>query len=237
MCVEPLPKSREEHKVMWESLKRAIENAVQVEVEVDKQCKNINRLCYLAYDPNCYVNADAMTFGWDNTSEEESVPPPRKDDGSRDPSKITDVAVAREVLKFVSADDRETWINVGHAAKHEGLPFSVWDEWSRTSSKFNPAEDMQARWDGFKPDGGIKWGSVVHMAKEKGYTQRGGKRKGAGRKTNAQKSQEAKPIETGRPTIFLNTIKDTGGDLVYSDRPRFRLPKRLRKYYLMPRQT
>ena len=59
----------------------------------------------------------------------------------------------------------QDWIDAGHAMKFEGLPFSMWDEWSRTSANHDASEDMEARWDGFKPDGGITWGSVVYKAK------------------------------------------------------------------------
>ena len=62
----------------------------------------------------------------------------------------------------------------------------------------------------------------------------GGTRQKAGRRTNAEKSKEAQPIKTGRPTIFLNSIEDTGGDLVYSDRPRFEVAEDVAKVLFNP---
>ena len=158
ICVDPLPKDDKEHKKAWEDLQKSVEADIQVKVAVDKQCKNINRLCYLAHDPEPYANPNASMFQWEKPKAQKSY------------AHITDVKHAEEILEYISADDREDWINVGIAMKREGLPFHIWDAWSRKSNNFNPDEDMQKRWDGFNPDGRITWGSIIHMAKEKGYT-------------------------------------------------------------------
>jgi len=191
ICVDPLPKDDNEHKIAWECLKKKVEDDVQFKVAVDKQCKNINRLCYLAHDPNPYANRNADLFEWEKPKATQKPHTP-----------MTDIQHAEKVLEFVSADDRETWVNVGIAMKNEGLPFHLWDTWSRTSSKFNPDEDMQKRWDGFNPDGRITWGSIVHMAKEKGYTNgytNGHTRKptnGSGKQPDTEADLDMSPLPT-----------------------------------------
>lgn len=168
ISVDPLPKDRDEHKIAWDALKTDIEAVADMEVAVDKQCKNINRLCYLAHDPDAYVNEAAEVFKWKMPKQKENS---RKSDHSNGAFSTTALDQIREVLKYISADDREDWINVGHAMKNDELPFSLWNEWSRTSPNFNPSEDMQKRWDGFKPDGGITWEKIVRKAQENGLYQ------------------------------------------------------------------
>ena len=67
---------------------------------------------------------------------------------------------------------------------------------------------------------------AVNLPEPKKY---GGARNGAGRKTNAEKSKSAKPIETGRPVVFLNRIEETGENAVYSDRPRYEVADEVAK--------
>ena len=129
ICLDPLPKDRDEHKIAWKCLKTEIEDAVGYQLTIDKQCKNLNRLCYLAYDPDCYINEAAEPFKWSNTRPNPSPKPKPR------PTEAYAADQAKEVLRYLSADDREDWVNVGHAMKFEGLPFSMWDEWSRTSAK------------------------------------------------------------------------------------------------------
>lgn len=56
----------------------------------------------------------------------------------------------RDALSYISSDDYETWIAVGHALKTLGSTgFTLWSEWSSKSEKFKGEPDLK-RWDGFK---------------------------------------------------------------------------------------
>lgn len=55
-----------------------------------------------------------------------------------------------DALSYISSDDYETWIAVGHALKALGsIGFKLWSEWSAKSEKFKGDLDLK-RWDGFR---------------------------------------------------------------------------------------
>ena len=75
-------------------------------------------------------------------------------------------------LEHISPDDYQDWITVGMALKHEGLPLSVWEEWSRRSAKHHNGE-CAAKWDSFNESSGgapVTGGTLITMAKRNGYT-------------------------------------------------------------------
>jgi len=83
---------------------------------------------------------------------------------------VPDLAVVREALRFIPNDDREIWRNVGMAlndAYGDG-GCGVWDEWSASSAKYDPA-DQEKTWRSFTPGGGITIGTVFHYAQQHGY--------------------------------------------------------------------
>ena len=59
------------------------------------------------------------------------------------------------------------WLNVGMALKHEGLDWTVWDEWSRGGSKYVQNE-CEKKWRSFKSSG-ITGGTLFHIASQYGY--------------------------------------------------------------------
>ena len=76
-----------------------------------------------------------------------------------------------EALNYISPDDYQDWITVGMALKHEGLPLSVWEEWSRRSSKHHDGE-CSAKWDSFNETSGgapVTGGTLITMAKQNGF--------------------------------------------------------------------
>ncbi len=83
-----------------------------------------------------------------------------------------DIDLARECLVNMSpdmADDRETWINAGIAAK--GISRKLWPAWnefSRASPKYN-AIDAKRTWSTFSPRGECGLGTLIHMAEESGW--------------------------------------------------------------------
>ncbi|WOD20760.1 bifunctional DNA primase/polymerase [Paraburkholderia kirstenboschensis] len=77
------------------------------------------------------------------------------------------------MLALIPADERDTWIKVGAALHHyfEGSDTGreLWDDWSEGSSK-SDGDDQERTWRGFKANGAVTLGTVVHMAKEHGWT-------------------------------------------------------------------
>ena len=65
---------------------------------------------------------------------------------------------------------RDEWLSVGMALKEEGYPCSVWDDWSKNDSRYHRNE-CERLWQGFrghsKP---VKGGTVIDMAKKRGWT-------------------------------------------------------------------
>ena len=75
-------------------------------------------------------------------------------------------------LKFldVASLTRAEWIAVGMALKTEGYPCSIWDDWSRNDRRYHPGE-CERKWNSFHGNGNpVKGGSIVQMAKERGWT-------------------------------------------------------------------
>ena len=70
----------------------------------------------------------------------------------------------------VSDLSREEWIEIGMALKHEGLPASVWDEWSQHDSRYKRGECGRL-WNGFRGSSKPVTGATVfQMAKERGWS-------------------------------------------------------------------
>jgi RecA-family ATPase len=74
-----------------------------------------------------------------------------------------------EILSYIDPDcSYDDWIKVGMALHDDGYPFSIWDNWSKKGSKY-PKETPYNHWKSFHPGGGVSMGSVVQMAKDRGY--------------------------------------------------------------------
>lgn len=72
--------------------------------------------------------------------------------------------------KISAACDHGTWYKVGMAIKAAGLPFEIWDGWSRTAPDLYPGTvKARKKWLSFK-GGRITFGTLVHIAKQNGWT-------------------------------------------------------------------
>lgn len=70
----------------------------------------------------------------------------------------------------VSALSYQDWINVGMALQAEGYDCSVWDNWSRSDSRYHPGE-CERKWRTFgRCNSPLKGGTIVQMARERGWT-------------------------------------------------------------------
>lgn len=77
-----------------------------------------------------------------------------------------------EKLRYIPSDDYDTWLTVGMALKHEGYGWEVWDEWSRSSPKYQEGV-CERKWRSFnelnagEPATG---GTIDHLARLNGWT-------------------------------------------------------------------
>lgn len=90
--------------------------------------------------------------------------------------KNVDVEELKDALGYLDPDDYRTWIDVGHALKHDlgEVGQRIWLDWSSRSPKFNYGEATE-RWDGMKPrtDGkAITVGTIFHLAKQAGWVRK-----------------------------------------------------------------
>lgn len=70
----------------------------------------------------------------------------------------------------VSVLSYQDWINVGMALQAEGYDCSVWDNWSRSDSRYHPGE-CERKWRTFgRCNSPLKGGTIVQMARERGWT-------------------------------------------------------------------
>lgn len=56
------------------------------------------------------------------------------------------------------------WIQVGMALKSEGLPCSVWDNWSRRDSGRYVSEECERKWRSFDDSGKTNGGTIIYLA-------------------------------------------------------------------------
>lgn len=74
-------------------------------------------------------------------------------------------------LKFLDADNYQTWIDVGLALKTTGdQGKQFWLKWSANSPKFNEAEAMK-KWESFQPDH-TNYQSIFSKAKQSGWNRK-----------------------------------------------------------------
>jgi hypothetical protein len=87
---------------------------------------------------------------------------------------MMDICEARELLKHIpcSQTSHAEWVNVGMALNKEGLPCSLWDEWSATDAARYHAGECEKRWKSFGNYSGadVTMGTVFHMAQEFGWS-------------------------------------------------------------------
>ena len=76
----------------------------------------------------------------------------------------------RELLRYISPDDYNTWTKVGMALKHEGESVDLFREWSMQSSKYKHGE-CERKWDSFKEGTSsiVTGGTIYQLACDGGY--------------------------------------------------------------------
>ena len=93
---------------------------------------------------------------------------------------MMDISEAREILRHIPCGslDYQEWANVGAALHKEGLPCSLWDEWSASDPARYHAGECEKKWKTFGHYNGteVTMGSVYHMAVEYGWDPVAGKK-------------------------------------------------------------
>lgn len=84
--------------------------------------------------------------------------------------KEKDVETILKHLKPNRCDNYIEWIRVGMIIKNEKLPFSLWNEWSKGSLKYDPLK-IEEVWDGFKEDGNLTISTLYYYLMNDNYSQ------------------------------------------------------------------
>lgn len=150
-------------------------------ITIDPACKDILRLCFTSYDPAYFINDDAVEIdvnAMDLPAINNVFESPDNDLPVQNRPSLVAVPDAhpwtaeriKEVIKPIPNEDYNQWITVGMAIYHSGADggFSVWDEWSKTSKKYNKTE-ISKKWDSF--DNGdnpknVSMGTVVKLSRQ-----------------------------------------------------------------------
>lgn len=73
-----------------------------------------------------------------------------------------------DLLRAIPADcSYDEWLKVGMALKHEGADWTVWDDWSKTGSKYKAGE-CERKWRSFHRSE-VTGGTLFHIAAGYGY--------------------------------------------------------------------
>ena len=87
---------------------------------------------------------------------------------------MMDISEARELLRHIPCSNLsyQEWTNVGAALHNEGLPCSLWEEWSATDGARYHSGECEKKWKTFGHYGGTvaTMGTVYYMAQEFGWT-------------------------------------------------------------------
>ena len=166
--IDPIPQDALEHKGAFEACVDFFDDlATEYNFEVDTSGSDCSRLCFLAHDSRAITRDNPIPITWDRDEYLESL---QNADPVTDNSEFDgDVDIA--ALEFIAPDDYQTWIETGFACYNSGVPFDIWDDWSKKSPKYKVGETA-AKWATFGNDytgRKITWGTVVHRAKENGY--------------------------------------------------------------------
>ena len=85
----------------------------------------------------------------------------------------TSAEVIRDALRFISAEDYDTWTRIGMAI-HSQLPnedgLGLWDEWSKTCPEKYDQRQLPKKWASFSDrSGGVTLGTLFDLAKKSGW--------------------------------------------------------------------
>lgn len=117
-------------------------------------------------------------------------------------------------LSYISPDiGYDEWIAVGMALQSEGYGLEIWDNWSSKGVKYKGIKDTAAHWKSFRPNSGITYGTVVHMAKNAGWVP---SNHSPATMVASPSQPPCSPLKNGEQTPFKNA-PDRKLPLIYAD--------------------
>jgi P4 family phage/plasmid primase-like protien len=100
------------------------------------------------------ITNDEVDEEEDETTEEEKVE-----------EKELDIELVEKLLNNLSADlDYNDWVSVGMALKNDGYDFEIWNNWSKTGSKYNK-NIMSNKWHSFQKGGEMSIKKIKSLVK------------------------------------------------------------------------
>ena len=79
----------------------------------------------------------------------------------------------REALAYIDPNiDYDIWLKIGMALQDQfgESGIYIWDAWSAKGSKYKNLKDLQNHWHSFRKDSGITIATLLHYAKERGWS-------------------------------------------------------------------
>lgn len=76
-----------------------------------------------------------------------------------------------EALSYIPSDDYHTWVTVGMALYRQGCDFTLWDNWSMSSKKYD-SKGMDKKWASFGKASRVNIGTLFHLAQQHGFDQK-----------------------------------------------------------------
>jgi hypothetical protein len=137
-------------------------------VEIDKACKDVSRLCFVSYDADLRTNPDAIPLPI--PEEPSKITPQRKSFPEQSESETADRL--RSALQVLSAEEYGTWISHGIALKNwnGNGAFEIWHSWSKTASNYKDHADCFDKWQSFEPRSGIDESAIFRAATDAGWS-------------------------------------------------------------------
>ena len=211
----------EQHKIAFKQCVEMFQEDYGFKVDISGS--DANRLCYLAHYPQIHINHDARIINIDTSTDSDNADSNSNRPPSNHKPDSTEIA---EMLKYIDADDYNTWLHIGMALKELGQDISLWDTYSQKSNKYEPGI-CQEKWDSFKREDGEKVGytRLLKYATAGGYTppkkEQQPKTK-KGRPSRAEQAQKVgiPPEINDKPTIMLQEIQPVDNEIVIAERSR-----------------
>ena len=171
--VSPQPADADEHVLAWKAANRRVcENVgLSFSTDADRAVKSANGLCFLAHDPEVYLNLGAVPIPWEPPSKNPARPPVRPHSGAGAPqtgnqASESDAAAALDFLAGQRNAGSGVCLAVGAALKNEGRSFEDWQAWAESAGCICLA-DLPRKWAGFRWDTSIS--NVVGAAYNRGW--------------------------------------------------------------------
>lgn len=163
-----IPPAADLHKLAFKQVSEYIHR--EYGLEIDPACKDICRKMFVSYDQGIWVDEAKRVFEVKPEPER-----PKKKRAAPPPPSTDDTRIAVEALKYIRAENRDDWIEVGMALKASQdkvqNAYELWVQWSAGATTFLSEEDCRKTWASFQGRG-REFGSLIHKAKQNGYETR-----------------------------------------------------------------